>query len=89
MLNPPGLSGEPYYTLLRFVFACKVKTQLTRAALGFAACQSKKAQHHIPRAAPWVLSVYIEYARSNFVVYLYDILFISLFFIVIIYAFMV
>ena len=36
-----------------------------------------------------VLSVYIEYARSNFVVYLYDILFISLFFIVIIYAFIV
>ncbi|EHJ37088.1 hypothetical protein HMPREF0673_02522, partial [Leyella stercorea DSM 18206] len=39
------------YTLLRFVFACKVKTQLMRAALGFAACQSKKAQHHIAQGS--------------------------------------
>ena len=51
MLYPPMVSGSVgiagCYTLLRFVFACKVKTQLTRAVLGFAACQSKKAQHHI------------------------------------------
>ena len=55
MRYPPMVRGSVgiagCYTLLWFVFACKVKTQLTRAALGFAACQSKKAQHHIAQGS--------------------------------------